>query len=599
MNLNFGENYDKAERIILSALFVFIAIYLVLRAIYVPVLHDEAAIFFVNIQHNEFIPFFSDWEAGNHVLNSAITSAFCNLFGESLFVLRLGSLLFFPLFFIYTTKIAGLINSKLIRWSAILSLVCCTFLIEFFAFSRGYGISMSLLLGGIYFAIKFCKSSQIRPLIISLLFLFFATTANLTIVACYALLSAFFVWKIFIRKTEKDKLKKFGIVFFIGILPVAGFGYLGKIMNQLGVLYYGDKTDFWTTSVESLLGALFGGWDNSLIPIIFVLLLLTFGVLFITRIIKTTDLINPEVLFGFLFIGLVIFSFIVKWLFDANYPEDRTGLYFYPVFVFALVFALDRTKYSGLKYSSVLLFVFPVLFILNLNISHSSFWKNEQFPESAYQYILEDSKTNNYLPTVGMYQISSINWRFYNYMNKGQLSMVDIDKYPETYSDYQIVKKEKIPQWEKLYKEIVFYDYSGLSLLKRKELLKRKLIKTEVFDLTTLNEKPQSCFTILSNENAEERSYYVELNANVTSSNGIARSLIQINTILEGGTHVNRHEIHFNQFRKNWFDENFSTGFLLQKLPRNKYDLNVCLYDKYDDLETKIKGEINLYEVIK
>lgn len=64
-----------------------------------PILHDEASIFFINIEQGEFLPFLSEWETGNHYLNSARSILFGNLFGESTFSLRLGSLLFIPISF--------------------------------------------------------------------------------------------------------------------------------------------------------------------------------------------------------------------------------------------------------------------------------------------------------------------------------------------------------------------------------------------------------------------------------------------------------------------------------------------------------------------
>ncbi|MDG1429407.1 MAG: hypothetical protein P8M19_02055 [Crocinitomicaceae bacterium] len=56
----------KSEQRTFIFLAALIFIYAVFRAIYVSVLHDQASNFFVNVQHGEFIPFYSDWEAGNH-----------------------------------------------------------------------------------------------------------------------------------------------------------------------------------------------------------------------------------------------------------------------------------------------------------------------------------------------------------------------------------------------------------------------------------------------------------------------------------------------------------------------------------------------------
>lgn len=148
-----------------------------------PILHDEASIFFINIQQGEFLPCLSEWEAGNHYLNSARSILFGNLFGESTFSLRLGSLLFIPILF----RITGLMESEKHHWISFSCVVCSQYFIEFFAFSRGYGKAISLLLARLYFAIKLFKNKSVKSLLASFVLLTLATFSNLTLLLCFSL----------------------------------------------------------------------------------------------------------------------------------------------------------------------------------------------------------------------------------------------------------------------------------------------------------------------------------------------------------------------------------------------------------------------------
>jgi hypothetical protein len=46
--------------------------YVALRAVLVPLTHDEARTFFVYTRTGEFLPWLGHWDAGNHVLCTAL-----------------------------------------------------------------------------------------------------------------------------------------------------------------------------------------------------------------------------------------------------------------------------------------------------------------------------------------------------------------------------------------------------------------------------------------------------------------------------------------------------------------------------------------------
>jgi len=75
-----------AESLLLKSLYGLIAfaigIYLILRAVFIPLVHDEAATFFHYIHSFDFVPFIAHWDANNHILNSALASFFSGCLGR-------------------------------------------------------------------------------------------------------------------------------------------------------------------------------------------------------------------------------------------------------------------------------------------------------------------------------------------------------------------------------------------------------------------------------------------------------------------------------------------------------------------------------------
>ena len=75
----------KTEQIAFFTLATMVWIYLGMRSVYVPLIHDEAVTYFTYIQSANFIPPWAYWDANNHLLNSAASALFHVLFGSSPF----------------------------------------------------------------------------------------------------------------------------------------------------------------------------------------------------------------------------------------------------------------------------------------------------------------------------------------------------------------------------------------------------------------------------------------------------------------------------------------------------------------------------------
>jgi hypothetical protein len=315
-------------------------VYLILRAIHVPLAHDEISTFHRYVHTGHFMPPGAHPDANNHVLNSALTWVFFTLFGSSALVLRLANLLFAPLFFYFWFRIASQLKHIAVRWIFILSFVCSTYFLEFFALSRGYGMSMALLAGSLWHVIKWLQVQQQRDRVMALIWLLLAVAANLTLVNTLLLLSGGLMLQLLSNK-EKRAIGLLTII-LLGFVPAAVYTALLLHMKKLGLLYYGNSSGFWQLTVKSL-AAVITESERLRYPIYALLLFFLACVLMISKIRKPIfswkDLFSSTYLFYLLLVGNLVAVILSAKLFHANYPEDRTGLYFFPFLIGAVCFS--------------------------------------------------------------------------------------------------------------------------------------------------------------------------------------------------------------------------------------------------------------------
>lgn len=471
----------KREFIILSLLFSFIFIYLLLRSIYVPLVHDEAGNFFLYTHSGKVFPPEAHWDANNHILNSFLSRLSYLLFGSSRLALRLPSLLFFPLFFFFTYKISNELKMPFLKWGFILSLCLSHNFIEFFALDRGYGMSMALLMASIYFLMKILKNDRLSDYIALMISLALALFSNLTLILSSAiilsilLLNLFFKFRSFSRKKLTWTIL---ILAFGGLTPIIAATKLLLILKAKGLLYYGTLDGFYDLTVISL--SKFISASDSLIFPIAILIYSTILILLIiknlTSIISLKDLIKAPFVFPLLLVGNTLAVIFLAVFFSINYPEDRTGLYFIPYFIASLFFMIDQLDQALKKQLRFLALVpvlfFPIHFLYSMNVTHSSLWITEHIPDSFFEKVKDDSVKENKPFTIGGYAMRTLCWSYRNFREGGDLNHIQSSHYPEYLSDFQIVNAKYLDTFSPLYTIEDYDPISDLSLLKRKRSVK-------------------------------------------------------------------------------------------------------------------------------
>jgi hypothetical protein len=466
----------SAERKFYWILFVLLWLYVWLRAFFTQMTHDETANFFRFVHTGNFLPYGLDSSATNHLLNSFLAWFFYSLFGAEPWVLRLGNVLFFPLFFYYLVKIASLLESKFLRIGFVVVLAFTHNLIEFFAMSRGYGHSMALLLGALWFLMQSFKSPNFKNYTLSLLFATLALSANLTLLNSVLLIIFFLTLRIVVsvKRTSKRPWKNLIPIFIIGIAPVVFFVKYLFHLKAKGDLYYGEQSGFWEITVKSLNKTMLDpGYGVVEIFIgLYLIFILTAGVYLFFRKFKVSRLFESRLLFFYFLTGNAVAVFLMNKLLGINYPEDRTGLYFVVYFFGSIFFLVDYLAESG-KLKWIIFFTVPLVFVpvhffINANLTHNSF-ESQTIPQRFYDKVLADHTIGKVPPSIGGYMGRELRWAFLNFKNDGVLAKVSGNIYPDTICDFQIADSSYPAAYRQLYDTIDFYEESSFYLLKRKK----------------------------------------------------------------------------------------------------------------------------------
>lgn len=583
--------FTKTENRIYIALATLIWIYLFLRAVLVPLVHDEAATFFWYVHPGEFLPFLSHWDANNHILNSFLSWLSYKAFGAEEWALRLPNLLFAPLFFFYLYKLSTLLKQPPLRWLLIILLLLSHYFIGFFNLSRGYGMSMALMSGGIWYGIKAMQQPSSRNLITALLFWYLACLANLTLINSMIIISGILLLRVvFSENTSlKDIVGRIASVLFAGIIPLLFLAWYAFALKNKGALYYGLQDGFWEVTLSSITKYLAGS-ESLVFPVFIAIyfLLMIAGLirLFISDKWKE-HLTQPFFFLSILFLGNILATILLNVLFGVNYPEDRAALFFYPLFVLSLIFISDRIFRPIRRKGAYLLFLpllwIPLHFMININFTHDLFFWDQRLPERFYEQV-RSAHSGKYPPGVQANAMRHFVWQYYTFMDEGKEIKVQYKNHPSfNKADFIIVRPENNPQWRIYYDSLDYDPPSELYLMKRKNALKKDLLKTISDEYTQEGITDREFFTLYKGpvDSLKNESLYIGLNLDIDSPH---KPLV-LNVVVEvrnaEGQFVQYESLELDWLKTDWTGEEiFTNGMLIPQLPVDSETILVYLWNR-------------------
>lgn len=421
-------------------------IYIWLRAILIPFQSDEVATFFMYIQPVEFFPSILGNNANNHILNSILTWVSCEVFGSSPIALRLPNVFAALVYFHFIFKLSQLLKWNFAKWGFILFSISTHFLLEFFSYSRGYGLSIAFITGALYELIIFTKETRLKPIILAVLFSLLATTANLNLI--FISLSVYFfllALLLFRFKSLKKKTAITGILFVLlaGGLSSTYFIYYSFQIREVAGFYYGSSAGFFKTTVESLALMVSGRYKIIIETLAISSFIITPLIMFTPWVTKKKrqNLLKGHTIFFALLLISWIGSLFLNNIWHVNFQEDRTAMHLIPLFYGMIFFTLESLNPIFRRYASAT--IIPMVFILVYSIQQVSLKKtvygnSQQVPVEFFQYIKDDASGKPFPPVVSSYQARRQGWAFLNYRSGGLVNPLTGSAFPNPAADFLI-----------------------------------------------------------------------------------------------------------------------------------------------------------------
>jgi hypothetical protein len=387
---------DRKRDSILTGIAALLFLYVAVRAYLLAITWDEAYTYIEFARNGKvFLDKYDMMSANNHILNTAGMILFTKLFGLSEFVMRIPVMLAYIIFLFYSAKLVRGLGNRWYAVGAFLVLNVNPYMIDFFSMARGYGLSLGLMMGSIYFFYLFhFNENRSRNAFISVLFASLAVFANFVLLNYFVVLTGVLVVLSFYFASPgpADKRERIpaairmiamplllaAIVFFI-VIPIA------TGLKGAGALFFGGEQNFWSDTISTITDRCFyelgySYWLQRMAKgFVFLILILSSGY-FIQRMLKKK--MDAQSLFlGSLLalLGLCSLSTVVQHhLMQTPYLLDRTALFlvvlFNLIFVFFIGnFSKERKQMIYIIYSSAL--VLLAHFFMCFNLIYVLEWK--------------------------------------------------------------------------------------------------------------------------------------------------------------------------------------------------------------------------------
>ncbi len=245
-------------------------------------------------------------------------------------------------------------------------------------------------------------------------------------------------------------------------------------MKKEGLLYYGSTDGFYSVTLKTVAQLILGSDNNIVLGIVIVLFALAVAMYILYRSKAFLPLrIKPADLFPYLLVGNITIIILLAKVMGINYPEDRVGIYLFPLLLLNLAFVADNSTVKAKWGLVVPMLYMPIHFVFAANLTHSHLWQSEHLPQRFFNRVLAEARTNNYPPIVSGYKMRTMVWAYYNREQGGLLNQIqEVNHRENLLSDFIISDTAQVIGWEQYYTKVDYDPISTLALLKRKTPLK-------------------------------------------------------------------------------------------------------------------------------
>ncbi len=462
-------------------------VFVVYKALAVPFTCDEGntILFYAKMSIHDIVTY-KDPVPNNHIVNTLLIKFFVGLFGLHQFSPRLPSMLGFALYFVAATAFARKMTEN--NWLAFAIVVCFVlnpYLLDFYSVARGYSLANALLLAGLYYAFCWVKDADFstKNLLISLVLLILAAYTNFGLLLCFCGANlAFFFWGLASRRPLKELAIQVACQGAATVL-LGAMSYLPvKRMSETDQFRFWGKTSFYTDTIDSLLNCILFNckyWGSNTNKIITGL-----GIAFFVAIVsivswnyRKLNIKNTAPLFFIgVFLATILANVLQHRILGTPYATTRTALFYFPLFVSALVWILVLVYQYQQRAGYGLAFLFTLgacwNFFHNANITYIEEWWYDSHTYQLMSYLEDTYKKENRTTPFrvafnGIQMPSALLFHEINHPKYIEYPQFKNSIDAQSDADFYYCMDEQVQSLSEHFTVVVHYD-GGQSLLRRK-----------------------------------------------------------------------------------------------------------------------------------
>ncbi|WP_159038355.1 hypothetical protein [Brumimicrobium mesophilum] len=580
-------------------IFGLLILYLLLRAYFLEPLHDEAATFFHYIESGSIWGENMMLDANNHLLNSAICHLIYLIFGEHFFFLRLPNVFAFAFYFWGIYRFIKPIGSSLYKSFILLGTTCIPFILEYFAYTRGYGISIGLFVFSLHYIRNFIESKSIKSAYISSLLLCIAVYANLNFILTLILMALLFVliqWMYKEAFSRKQHFLLFLNYALLGVLNLPNL-YYAHILRANGALYYGSLDGFWEVTGKTLAKyTIFHDLVWLKYGSLIIIALLIFY--FIKRWIKLGAFNffseSSTVLAWFLFGNCIAILLMAKVL-GVNYPEDRVGMHLVILFLLMMGFVLNQIK--KISWLMVVMLFFPITMIPRINLSTSVFSPDDRISKSFFNQVVKELDPYT---TISIYPIQQLTWAYLSRGLESDNFMISQRDFNRT-SEIVFTKSTLFSDQEFLddYNVIAHNPLATHVAYKRKSLYLKKLIFQKSVNVRNSKENYILIFKSIIPDSLRNRKLQFHFHADMEADNTY-REFASFNfNIIDNSSNsldYRFHNLRWNKGTRKSFPVNFN--YAIEQLDANANEISLYIRNRKNENFSIKNGSFEILELL-
>ncbi len=571
---------SSRERFLIFGCFLLLMVLLIVRAVDVPLTPDEAFSYFLYAEPGYFTEPHAQVDANNHLLNSFLSWWATQLFGHDTLLLRLANVLAFPIFFFSNLGIARQKTNKLHFWIAFIVLNSVYAIFEFFSLSRGYGLSFAFLSLAIYQLFLFQKDFKSIRYLWILLALVLGLLSQLGLFFAFSsiIVASFLIYTQYKTKNLVSNIV-FGAYASLSVLIIVGFLNHLLYLNKLGMLYYGDSTDFPLYNISTVMDLVFHSSSavfSWLFLGILVLTILAFTYSLLKR--RAQLFITPEFVFPFIFAACIIGTLSGILFFATPGPIDRTALYLLYLLAGSLLF-FPIPAFRIHKIALFTTLILPISFLIHIRIQSVYYWEHNAIDQQIYTLIGAEGQ-NNY-SIAGSRYLDRVFHAEHHIFRENSTKMYHISDGRPVPSNFLLLSPADFEKFAHLDEYTVLWKgrKKGVVLL---EKTKKSLLVPIVSSSHTEDSGNNEFIgiTTISMDGMNHKHLHLQLALNFSFQNSGVDFLWTTSFVDSTGQGIDTRYTSLNQIKRDWSkNEVFHLDFPIFEIPERTAEIRLYIYN--------------------